>query len=78
MTIEQMRKAIAKVYPNEGWHIKVSEMPDYQVIAVYIRFECDGLLLEPTPSPKREIEVVEEKPKPLFNAYDGEQLSFDI
>jgi hypothetical protein len=38
MSIQQMRKAIEKVYPGEKWSKRVSRMSDYQVIAIYNKF----------------------------------------
>lgn len=37
MSIQQMRSAIAKVYPGEKWQKKVAKMKDPQVLAVYNR-----------------------------------------
>lgn len=44
MSVEQMRTAIAKVYPGEKWKTKVSYMKDGQVIAVYNKFLEDKKL----------------------------------
>ena len=38
MRVDQMREAIRKVYPGQGWQFKVDQMSDAQVIAVYKRF----------------------------------------
>jgi hypothetical protein len=37
MSIELMRKAIEKVYPNETWKKKVSKMTNGQILAIYNR-----------------------------------------
>lgn len=37
MSIELMRKAIEKVYPNETWKKKVSKMSNGQILAIYNR-----------------------------------------
>ena len=37
MSIEQMREAIKKAYPGDGWQMKVIKMPEKQVIATYYR-----------------------------------------
>lgn len=38
MSIEQMRAAIAKVYPGTKWAFKVAKMSDSQVVAIYYSF----------------------------------------
>lgn len=42
MTVDQMRKAIIKVYPNDTWRRKVNRMYDNQVIAIYHSFKEHG------------------------------------
>lgn len=44
MTIEQMRIAIAGVYPTQTWSYRVDCMADNQVIAVYNKFTANGKL----------------------------------
>lgn len=44
MTVEEQRTAISKVYPTEKWKNKVENMPEDQVIAIYLAFEKRGLL----------------------------------
>lgn len=38
MSVEQMRSAIAKVYPGKSWQDKVKKMADGQVIRIYYKF----------------------------------------
>lgn len=38
MSVPDMRRAIAKVYPGQNWKYKVAKMSDQQVIAVYFSF----------------------------------------
>ena len=40
--MDQMRCALAEVYPGDGWKQKVIKMEDRQVIATYKRMERDG------------------------------------
>jgi len=35
MTTEQMRSRLEKAYPGPRWRLRVMEMPESQVIAVY-------------------------------------------
>lgn len=44
MTVEEQRTAISKVYPTERWKNNVENMPEDQVIAIYLAFEKRGLL----------------------------------
>lgn len=44
MGILQMRCAILKVYPGEKWVLKVADMSDKQIYAVYMSFLNRGLL----------------------------------
>ena len=44
MTVEEQRTAISKVYPTEKWKNKVENMPEDQVIAIYLTFQKRGLL----------------------------------
>lgn len=37
MTREQMRAAVAALYPWDGWKAKVGKMPDGQILAIYNR-----------------------------------------
>ena len=44
MTIFEQRQAIARVYASPSWKKKVENMPDDQVVAVYLKFEGQGKL----------------------------------
>lgn len=44
MSIQQMRAAVAKAYPGDGWAAKVSKMPDKQVYSTYMRLMNAGKL----------------------------------
>jgi hypothetical protein len=44
MSIVQMRNAILKVYRGEKWILKVADMSDKQVYAVYMSFLKRGLI----------------------------------
>jgi len=44
MSVEQMRDAIIKVYPNDTWETKVRRMTDRQIIAIYHRFLEEKLI----------------------------------
>lgn len=46
MTVERMRAAILKVYPNVTWKEKVFRMHDNQVIAIYYNFLERGKFME--------------------------------
>lgn len=44
MNIDKMRKAIKQTYPNKNWAIRVDEMHDQQVTAIFLRFKREGKL----------------------------------
>lgn len=67
MTVDQMRKEIAKVYPGEAWQRKVDRMYDDQVIAIYYKFEKTGKFDE----------YIKNKAKARKYKNDGVQLSID-
>lgn len=43
MTTEQMRMYISKTYPGKKWQKRVANMPPRQVLAIYRRFQKDGV-----------------------------------
>ena len=88
MSVQQMRAAIYEVYSGRRWKIKVQNMSDAQVIAVYYSFLEKGKFLTPgedrpwnekptepyTPEVLSDlIDDVETRP-----SYVGEQLKIDI
>ena len=43
ISITEMRKAIAKEYPDSmSWLARVYKMPTYQVVAIFKKFQSDG------------------------------------
>ena len=69
MNTSKKRNALLKAYDGYSWHERVANMPEDQVIAVYLRFERDGW---PNKEPKLNPDVTkpEAPPKPP----DDEQL----
>lgn len=69
ISVSEMRIAVSRVYNGRKWKIKVENMDDRQVMALYYRFYHG--------------EKKAEKPKksnpsnPTFNAYTGEQMRFE-
>ena len=56
------RSAISKVYPTEKWKNKVENMPEDQVVAIYLAFEKRGLLGKVITKPyQREEEAAKKK-----------------
>lgn len=43
MSVEQMREAISRVYPNWKWLNRVKKMEDKQVMAIYYKFLNEGV-----------------------------------
>ena len=39
--VDYMRYAISNAYAGRGWKIKVSKMPENQVMAIYFRMQRD-------------------------------------
>lgn len=43
--IDQKREELKKVYPNnQGWAARVANMPDSQVVAIFLKFQSEGKL----------------------------------
>ncbi len=62
MTVEEQRTAILKVYPTEKWKNKVENMPEDQVVAIYLAFEKRGLLGKVITKPyQRKMEAAKKK-----------------
>ena len=62
MNVETMRSEIAKVYTGDGWKKKVKNMPENQVVAVYLNFKKTGMF---------------DIQRKLENNNFGRQLTFD-
>ena len=62
MNVETMRSEIAKVYTGDGWKKKVKNMPENQVVAVYLNFKKTGMF---------------DIQRKLENENIGKQLTFD-
>lgn len=87
MNVDRMRAEIIKVYPGRvGWALKVCDMPDEQVAAIYKRMLKNGELKKDNVIEK--IPVVEKKPDTpkrglrakgkILDEHCGEQIRFDI
>ena len=77
MTVEEQRTAISKVYPTEKWKNKVENMPEDQVIAIYLTFQKRGLLGNATPiSYHRKMEAAKKK-KTLKPPLEPHQMTID-
>lgn len=48
MTVDQMRKAIAEIYPGFTWKDKVAHMSDDQVIAIWCTFRERSVFDKPS------------------------------
>lgn len=44
MNVEQMRDVLVDVYSHEAWKNKVARMPENQVIALYFKFNREGVI----------------------------------
>lgn len=79
MSVQQMRAAIYEVYPGRRWKIKVQNMPDDQVIAVYYSFLAKGKF-DQKPAAKEPKTYVTEKgaDTDVFKPFIGEQINIDI
>lgn len=51
MTVDKMRCKVAEAYAGPTWRLKVQEMPDKQIIAVYHDM-CERGVFEPKKKPK--------------------------
>lgn len=79
LSVDQMRDEILRVYPWEGWVLRVKEMSDRQVAAIYNRMLASGDLKDPEKKPDLKPTVIEtKKPENKFKIYEGEQIKFDI
>lgn len=57
MTVEEMRNAIAGVYPGLTWKQKVAAMHDDQVTAIYLDFQAKDKFNKKPVIKKRDIDV---------------------
>ena len=64
--VSEMRIAVSRVYNGRKWKIKVDNMDDRQVMALYYRFYGGERKAE---KPK--------KSNPTFDPYTGEQMKFE-
>ena len=62
MNVETMRREIAKAYTGDAWKRKVKNMPENQVVAVYLNFKKTGMF---------------DIQRKLENNNFGRQLTFD-
>lgn len=72
MTVSQMRTAIAGAYEGPRWKLRVANMPEHQVIAVYYKFLNDGKF-EKKKRPKKEEEFIPEQ-----NSENGEFIPIQL
>lgn len=77
MSVQQMRAAIYDVYPGRKWKIKVQNMPDDQVVAVYYSFLEKGKFKEGSVGSAVSRGAITDN-HPKVKAYIGEQLKIDI
>ena len=81
MNVDRMRAEIIKVYPGRvGWALKVCDMPDEQVAAIYKRMLKNGQLKkDPVVEKKPDIPKKDPRTKAkFFDEHHGEQIKFDI
>ena len=77
MTVEEQRTAISKVSPTEKWKNKVENMPEDQVIAIYLTFQKRGLLGKVITKPyQRKMEAAKKK-KTLKPPLEPHQMTID-
>lgn len=53
MTTDQMRCALAEVYPGPRWRLKCQTMPERQVVAIYKSLNEKNKLTKRSRKPKR-------------------------
>lgn len=44
MNVEKMRSALAEAYSGPKWRLKLQQMPDRQIVAIYKNMESRGNL----------------------------------
>ncbi len=44
MNVEKMRSALAEVYSSPKWRLRLQQMPDRQIVAIYKNMESRGNL----------------------------------
>lgn len=66
MSTEEQRTAISKVYSSEKWQRTVENMPEDQVVAIYLSFEKRGMLGKVITKPyQRKEEAAKKDIKPI-------------
>ena len=77
MTVEEQRTAISKVYPTEKWKNKVENMPEDQVIAIYLTVQKRGLLGKVITKPYQRKWTAAKKKKTLKPPLEPHQMTID-
>lgn len=77
MTVEEQRTAISKVYPTEKWQNKVENMPEDQVIAIYLAFEKRDLLGKVITKPYQRKAEAEKKKQTINLPPEPYQITMD-
>lgn len=83
MSVDRMRAEIIKVYPGRvGWALKVCDMPDEQVAAIYKRMLRNGQIKKDPVKVEKKADNPERglraKGKFFDDEYSGEQIRFKI
>lgn len=72
-----MRAAVESVYNGRKWKVKVANMSDRQVVALYYKFVNEGKI-DDDPRPARiDIHHSRSEKRQEFDPYIGEQLKFE-
>ena len=87
MSVDQMKAEIIRAYPGKvGWALRVYDMPDKQVAAIYKRMLNNGELkkdhvIKKVPMFEKKPDISAEELRAevkKYGEYCGEQIRFDI
>lgn len=77
MIVEEQRTAISKVYPTDRWKHNVENMPEDQVIAIYLAFEKRGILGKVIDKPYQRKEEAAKKNQTVEPPPEPYQMTID-
>lgn len=75
--VSEMRAAVESAYTGHRWKVKVADMPDCQIIALYYKFLREGKIDDGYSVKKAGTDNRKEKKRQEFKPYIGEQMKFE-
>ena len=67
MSTEQMRSRLAELYPGPKWRLRVMQMPERQVVAIYKNMSQNGRLKKHPIKKKKEPGIIKAVQMTMFD-----------